>query len=186
MTKSVVLVLPSGEEALIDADDVPMLAEYRWRRTEPAPGYIYAATVIDGKTVFMHRMVTKCNEELIVDHKNGDRLDNRKENLRVCTQADNMNNRKDNYHPDFVGSLPVIERSRGVFNVITQQQSPARMTSRELYVLNALSRGERICDIADRLDLTSSTISTYRSRVLAKLGCKSNADLVRYTSGIRD
>ena len=41
----------------------------------------------------MHRLILDAPKYLMVDHKNGDKLDNRKENLRLCTHADNMRNR---------------------------------------------------------------------------------------------
>lgn len=43
----------------------------------------------------LHRLVINAPEGMVVDHLNGDKLDNRKSNLRVCTQTDNARNRKD-------------------------------------------------------------------------------------------
>ncbi|KOS03136.1 HNH endonuclease [Paenibacillus polymyxa] len=40
----------------------------------------------------MHRYLTDCPEGLVVDHINGNGLDNRRENLRVCSHLDNMQN----------------------------------------------------------------------------------------------
>jgi len=42
----------------------------------------------------MHREIMSPPQELVVDHINGDGLDNRKENLRVCTHAENIRNQK--------------------------------------------------------------------------------------------
>ena len=52
----------------------------------------YAARSTKGKTVFMHREIMRCPEGMEVDHINGDTLDNRKANLRICTRADNTYN----------------------------------------------------------------------------------------------
>lgn len=47
-------------------------------------------------TVSMHRVILATPPGMETDHKNQDKLDNRKENLRVCSKAENMRNRKRN------------------------------------------------------------------------------------------
>ncbi|MCX5724622.1 MAG: response regulator transcription factor [Nitrospirae bacterium] len=54
------------------------------------------------------------------------------------------------------------------------------LSDQEYRVLLQLANGRRVSDIADALHLSTSTISTYRSRILKKLQLVSNADLVRY------
>jgi DNA-binding NarL/FixJ family response regulator len=55
-----------------------------------------------------------------------------------------------------------------------------KLSDREYRVMWLLASGSPINDIARELQLHPSTVSTYRARVLAKLGLGSNADLVRY------
>lgn len=89
------LVLKGGEVALVDDGDLPVLATRRWRRFTVATRYHYVATV--GKDpILLHRFLTGAATGMCVDHINGDPLDNRRENLRVCTHAQNMLNKKKN------------------------------------------------------------------------------------------
>lgn len=55
-----------------------------------------------------------------------------------------------------------------------------QLSEREYEVLCLLGQGHRIVAIAQRLNLSPKTVSTYRSRLLRKLGLHTNADLVRY------
>ena len=54
------------------------------------------------------------------------------------------------------------------------------LSDREYEVFLGLAHGKRIRDIADELPLSEKTVSTYRARVLRKLGCATNAELVSY------
>ena len=47
-------------------------------------------------------------------------------------------------------------------------------------MLGDISRGEPLTRIGERLHLSVKTVSTYRSRILQKLGATSNAELIRY------
>ena len=51
---------------------------------------------------------------------------------------------------------------------------------REYQVLQLIASGLRAKEIAGKLFLSVKTVSTYRSRILAKLNLSSNADLIRY------
>jgi two-component system, NarL family, invasion response regulator UvrY len=55
-----------------------------------------------------------------------------------------------------------------------------RLSPRELEVFRRLARGEGPSEIAAALGLSVKSVSTYRSRVLEKLGFRRNADLTRY------
>ncbi|MGC4100540.1 response regulator [Ferruginibacter sp.] len=54
------------------------------------------------------------------------------------------------------------------------------LSNRELEVMKLLASGKSVSEIAEKLSLSVTTISTYRSRVLIKTGLKSNSDLTKY------
>lgn len=80
-------------------DDYNEISQYKWYVTQG--GYAWRDWNENGKkkSIGMHRQIMKPPKDLVVDHINGDKLDNRKENLRVCTQRENSLNKiigKDN------------------------------------------------------------------------------------------
>lgn len=54
------------------------------------------------------------------------------------------------------------------------------LSDREFQVLKLMASGKSQVDIAAELNLSTSTINTYRSRILEKLGLKTNAELIHY------
>lgn len=54
------------------------------------------------------------------------------------------------------------------------------LSDREYEVMLGIANGKRIRELATELDLSEKTVSTYRSRILRKLGCASNAEIVQY------
>lgn len=77
--------------ALVDEDNWHELMLYSWRVSKT-----YAATTVNNVPLRMHRYIMNCsyNDNKIVDHINGNRLDNRKENLRFVTHIENCLNNK--------------------------------------------------------------------------------------------
>lgn len=63
-----------------------------------------------------------------------------------------------------------------------------RLSSREIQTLRLLSRGASLNDIAAELRISSKTVSTHKTRLMEKMGFKTNADLMRYaiTHGLTD
>lgn len=64
----------------------------------------------------------------------------------------------------------------------TPEHRPAHeaLSHREYEILHLLAMGHSVRSIGERLALADSTVSTYRSRLLEKLGLGSNAELARY------
>lgn len=82
--------LTQNKIALIDDEDLDLVSEYTWCAHKAKQTY-YAYTPEGLK---MHRLIIDAPKEMQVDHKNGDGLDNRKENLRVCTNQQNSYNKR--------------------------------------------------------------------------------------------
>lgn len=54
--------------------------------------YISAQKQNKEKLLLLHKMIMNASDNLRVDHRNGDTMDNRKSNLRICTEAENNRN----------------------------------------------------------------------------------------------
>lgn len=54
------------------------------------------------------------------------------------------------------------------------------LSGREFQVLRLIASGDSVREIADALCLSDKTVSTYRARILEKMGLKSNAELIHY------
>ena len=62
----------------------------------------------------------------------------------------------------------------------TEQQPHETLSNREYQVMCLIASGKTIAEIAKELFLSIKTISTYRSRILEKMGMKNNAELIHY------
>ncbi len=82
--------LTRGKYAMVDAADYPWLSEYKWHVV--APGKEYAGRKQQGKTVYMHREIMQPPLGMMVDHIDGNSLNNCRRNLRNCTNQQNMQN----------------------------------------------------------------------------------------------
>ncbi len=85
------ITLTQGKTAWIDDEDYPIVSKIKWHAVNIS-GKWYAATVWGKQIIYLHHFVlgSKSRE---IDHINGDGLDCRKSNLRLCTHRQNMGNR---------------------------------------------------------------------------------------------
>jgi DNA-binding NarL/FixJ family response regulator len=67
------------------------------------------------------------------------------------------------------------ELTRNVMVPVHQQ-----LSDREYQIMCMLANGKKVKNIADELCLSSTTVSTYRARILEKMGMKMNSELTRY------
>lgn len=83
------LPLLNGGYAIVDADAYITTSIYRWRKS--SNGYVHAR--IFGRYQYLHRFILNTPPGKDTDHINGNKLDNRRSNLRVCSKAENQRNR---------------------------------------------------------------------------------------------
>jgi len=89
--------LTQGKYAIVDDDDYERLSIRKWYAQKGGIDFIAArqcsCPYYDQRfAVLMHRQITSCPRGLQVDHINHNTLDNRKCNLRICTNSQNHGN----------------------------------------------------------------------------------------------
>lgn len=77
--------------AIVDDEDYEDLMKYKWRMRKDG----YAITTFDYHTISMHRLILQLSrhDKFTVDHKNNNRLDNQRHNIRLCSRSGNSFNK---------------------------------------------------------------------------------------------
>ena len=99
---------------------------------------------------------------------------------------------KDTIHDDIVNAIETIrmgkkfitpsiaEKIADVFDSGTTRKLHEKLSDREFDVFKLLATGKSVSEIGEQLSLSTTTVSTYRSRIMDKLNMRVNADLTRY------
>jgi hypothetical protein len=110
MTKCIYLT--RGRVAVIDDEDLPLVSQYKWQAITPDKDekYFYAQGYLKGegkrgKRIRMHRLILGAQEGVLVDHKDGDGLNNTRANLRLSTHVTNGQNRRPDKGKKFKGAF---------------------------------------------------------------------------------
>jgi len=86
--------LTQGKYAKVDAEDFEKLNKHKWYAKRRMNRFYAHRRNEAGINVAMHREIMKPARSLCVDHKDGNGLDNRKDNLRIATTAENNYNKR--------------------------------------------------------------------------------------------
>ena len=103
--------LTLGQYAIVDPEDYKMINKYKWNAYRGYGSYyskrkIYTRKKGTERTVYMHRWIMNAPKGVVVDHINHNGLDNRKENLRFATNAENARysrKTKNKFRSDYKG-----------------------------------------------------------------------------------
>ncbi|TIM70997.1 MAG: hypothetical protein E5Y58_13770 [Mesorhizobium sp.] len=94
--------------AKVSREDYEQVSQYSWSVLRSSPLRAYASGVLEGRRVLMHRLVRNAPPNLMVDHANGDTLDNRRLNLRLATPKENARNSR--RHRDGVSGFKGVSK----------------------------------------------------------------------------
>lgn len=81
------------DKTIINCEDIDLCKKYKWH-IKYGLNTNYAVTSCGDKKIFLHRLITNCPDNSIVDHKNHNGLDNRRENLVISNHSKNGANRQ--------------------------------------------------------------------------------------------
>ena len=110
-----IIKLTKNYITLIDNEDFEKVINLKWYAHKSTKNKIYAAHK-NSKMIYLHRYIMNITEKkVIIDHINGNTLDNRKQNLRVCSQNQNTKNRVKVLHKN---------KYKGVFKINKNLKKP--------------------------------------------------------------
>jgi len=118
------LVLSSGERVLVDNEDFDFLNRWKWGLTDK--GYVNRTIYKNGMwtKLYLHSLLLEPVDGFEVDHRNGDKLDNRKRNLRYATASQNHANSK--VYKNSMFGLKGVGLHRGMIRAYIQVDGKAK------------------------------------------------------------
>lgn len=108
--------LTNGKSTLVDDENFDMLNAHKWHASKSGHKFYAQSKIWNGekwKTTMMHRLIMQTPSGFETDHINGDGLDNRRDNLRVATRAQNSVNAGS--HRDSILGVKGVSPERGKY-----------------------------------------------------------------------
>ena len=145
--------LTQDKVALVDDEDFDKLNQFKWCANKIGNRY-YAVRGSQvnkkSKSILMHREIMNTPKYLQVDHKDNDSLNNQKDNLRVCTNQQNNQNKKHSYknnkckikgvcwdrnNKKFIAQIMINGKTKylGGFNILGDADSAYRMAEEKYF-----------------------------------------------------
>jgi hypothetical protein len=136
------IILTQNKVALVDDEDYNELNKYNWcAYHDDNMWYARRGTNRNKiqKTILMHREILNAPKGIMIDHINGDGLDNRKENIRLCNNLINGQNRHTVYG---------TSQYQGVYSPRNNKKWMSRITiNKRLFYLGSFN-SEKLAAIA--------------------------------------
>lgn len=86
-------------EIKVDDEDYDFLNNYKWYATHSHQNSWYTTTYYKNKRISMHRLIMNVTDsKILIDHIDGNPLNNQRNNLRIATSSQNSQNKKPNYN----------------------------------------------------------------------------------------
>ena len=118
--------LTQGKTATIDDDDFVRVSVHKWSFDPKGYAFTNIGKRPHRRILYMHRLILQAPKGKECDHINNNKLDNRRENLRLCTREENSRNRK------------LFKNATGYKGVYFDKDS-------EVYYAQVKFRGQTIC-----------------------------------------
>lgn len=154
------LQLNNNQYTLVDDDVFEYLSQWKWSLSS---GYAKRQIFLgmqNGKRVckgiFLHRFLMDAPPELVVDHINRNTLDNRRENLRVCTRSQNQHNRK------------ISKRNKSGVNGVYWHKQRQKWHAQIMFNRRKISLG-----LFDSVKSARAAVSTYENS-MENIWCREN------------
>lgn len=106
------ILISKGNRVIVDDADYNLLNKTKWSTiTANTTCYAHGKPTRNEKSISMHRFIMGNPHGLEIDHINGNGLDNRRENLRIGTHKQNMQN----IHIVYSSKKDLFERYKGCY-----------------------------------------------------------------------